>query len=294
MTLEQLRIFIAVAEREHVTEAARALHLTQSATSAAIAALEERHATKLFDRIGRRIVLTAAGQAFLAEAKSVLARAADAEALLADLAGLKAGRLALAASQTIGNYWLAGPIHRFHQHFPGISVSLTIANTEVVAQQVIDGIADLGLVEGEVADPALIIEPVGEDELVLVVRPDHPWVAAPPVFPAAFAEAKWVVREAGSGTRSVFESMLALDGIAPETLHVTLEMPTNESVRSAVEVGAGVAVLSRLVAVRAIESGRLKALDAGLPKRPFLALRHRERYHTRAAAEFLAGLSAPG
>ncbi|MDR3375618.1 MAG: LysR family transcriptional regulator [Ancalomicrobiaceae bacterium] len=292
MTLEQLRIFIAVAEREHVTAAARALHLTQSAVSAAIAALEERHATKLFDRVGRRILLTAAGQAFLPEAKSVLARAADAEALLADLAGLRAGRLTLAASQTVGNYWLPQMIHRYHQRFPGVAVGLTIANTEVVAQQVIDGIADLGFVEGEVADPALIIEPIAEDELVLVVGPDHPWVAAPPAFPAAFAEAKWVVRETGSGTRSVFEGVLVADGIAPETLAVALEMPTNESVRSAVEAGAGVAVLSRLVAVRAIESGRLKALDAGLPKRPFLALRHRERYHTRAAAEFLAVLKA--
>ena len=292
MTLEQLRIFIAVAEREHVTAAARALHLTQSAVSAAIAALEERHATKLFDRVGRRILLTAAGQAFLPEAKSVLARAADAEALLADLAGLKAGRLTLAASQTIGNYWLPQMVHRYHQRFPGVAVGLTIANTEVVAQQVIDGTADLGFVEGEVADPALIIEPVAEDELVLVVRPDHPWVTAPPDFPAAFCEARWVVREAGSGTRSVFEGVLAADGIAPETLTVALEMPTNESVRSAVEAGAGVAVLSRLVAMRAIESGRLKALDAGLTKRPFLALRHRERYHTRAAAEFLAVLKA--
>ena len=88
MTLEQLRIFVAVAEREHVTNAARDLNLTQSATSAAVAALEARYATKLFDRVGRRIALTDAGRLFLAEARSVLARAAAAELVLGALAGV--------------------------------------------------------------------------------------------------------------------------------------------------------------------------------------------------------------
>lgn len=98
MTLEQLRIFVAVAECEHVTQGARQLNLTQSATSAAVAALEERYATKLFDRIGRRIALTEAGRLFLKEAKAVLARASAAAKVLTDLADLTRGSLALAAS----------------------------------------------------------------------------------------------------------------------------------------------------------------------------------------------------
>ena len=106
MTLEQLRIFIAVAERQHMTEAALALNLTQSATSAAIAALEERHGIRLFDRIGRRIELTELGRAFLPEARAVIARADEAAGLLGASAGLMRGRLRLAASQTAANYWL--------------------------------------------------------------------------------------------------------------------------------------------------------------------------------------------
>src|SRR6201989_496178 len=105
MTLEQLRIFVAVATREHVTQASRDLNLTQSATSAAVAALEARYQTKLFDRVGRRLVLTAAGKAFLIEAKSILTRVSAAEVLLDALAGLARGQLSLAASQTIANYW---------------------------------------------------------------------------------------------------------------------------------------------------------------------------------------------
>ena len=110
MTLEQLRIFVAVAECEHVTQGARQLNLTQSATSAAVAALEERYATKLFDRIGRRIALTEAGWLFLKEAKAVLARASAAAKVLTDLADLTRGSLALAASQTVANYWLPAAI----------------------------------------------------------------------------------------------------------------------------------------------------------------------------------------
>ena len=103
MTLEQLRIFIAVAEKQHVTQAARQLNLTQSATSAAIAALETRYGIKLFDRIGRGIVLTQTGRDFLNEAREVVARAKAAAQVLDDLAGLKRGSLTLAASQTVAN-----------------------------------------------------------------------------------------------------------------------------------------------------------------------------------------------
>ena len=106
MTLEQLRVFVAVAQRQHVTRAAEALHLAQSAVSAAIAALEARHDVKLFHRVGRGIALTEAGELFLVEARAVLARAESAELALAELAGLKRGVLAIQASQTIASYWL--------------------------------------------------------------------------------------------------------------------------------------------------------------------------------------------
>ena len=206
MTLEQLRIFVAVATREHVTQAARELHLTQSATSAAVAALEARYQTRLFDRVGRRIVLTAAGKAFLVEAKAVLARAAAAETVLDDLAGLKRGRLALAASQTIAGYWLPAFIHRFHDAHPAITLGLSIGNTEQVAAQVRDGSADLGFVEGDIDDPLLAAQPVAEDEMVLVGPAGHPLCRAASLTVGDLKAARWVLREQGSGTRAVLEA----------------------------------------------------------------------------------------
>jgi DNA-binding transcriptional LysR family regulator len=288
MTLEQLRIFVAVAEREHVTRGARDLNLTQSATSAAIAALEAHYATKLFDRVGRRIVLTEAGRLFLVEAKAVLARAAAAETVLADLAGLKRGSLSIAASQTVANYWLPRIIQRYQSLHPGIAVTLAIGNTEQVSALVYEGAADLGFIEGAIDYPTLVIDPVAEDELVLVVAPGHPWVRQPPDPARDFKSARWVFRERGSGTRSIFEAALPDLGVNPKDLDIALELPSNESVRAAVEAGAGATVISKLVAASSLKAGSLVAVAVNLPKRLFFVLRHKERYVTQAERELLS------
>ena len=285
MTLEQLRIFVAVAEHEHVTRAARYLNLTQSATSAAIAALEARHAAKLFDRIGRRIALTEAGRLFLVEAKAVLARSVAAEAVLADLAGLKRGTLTIAASQTVGNYWLPPVIHQFHSAHPGITLRLSLGNTETVAAVVAEGTADLGFVEGDVDDPLLEVRPVAEDRLVLVVAGGNPWASNPPKT-SELARAPWVCRERGSGTRAALEAALPALGLQSSGIGTPLELPSNEAVCSAVSAGAGVTILSHHVVQRALDAGSLCAIDAILPTRRFYLLRHRDRHVTQACAAF--------
>ena len=287
MTLEQLRIFVAVAEREHVTQAAKELNLTQSATSAAVSALEARYATKLFDRVGRRIMLTQAGKLFLAEAKAVLARAAAAEKVLADLAGLERGSLTIGASQTAGIYWLPAIIQRYQSRFPGSSVALEIGNTETVAADVEQGIADLGFIDGDLDNPALSVTPVADDEMVLVAAPSHPLVKRPPRLLAQIAEARRVVREAGSGTRAILEAAVLKLGIEPRSLDIALELPSNEAIRGAVEAGSGITILSKLVVAASLKAKTLVALDVQLPKRRFLALRHKERYFTRAEREFV-------
>jgi DNA-binding transcriptional LysR family regulator len=118
VTLDQLRIFVAVAQRQHVTRAAHALNLAQSAASHAIAALEARHDTNLFNRVGRRIELSEAGHAFLAEAKAVPARADAAELVLSEFGKLKRGTLSAQASQTIASYWLPRHLVTFQQVYP--------------------------------------------------------------------------------------------------------------------------------------------------------------------------------
>ena len=278
MTLEQLRIFVAVAEREHVTRAAEAPNVTQSAASGAVAALEARHGVALFHRVGRGIELTEAGRMFLDEARAVLGRAAGAEQALADFGEMKRGSLRLVASQTIASYWLPPRLAAFHARYPQIAVELAIDNTEGAARRVLDGSAELGFVEGLIDEPALAHWVIAKDRLALVgaaqtSQIDEAWIRA----------ATWIVREQGSGTRSSFEEMLRHRGIAAAELRVGMTLPSNEAVRTATEAGAGVAVLSHLVVARAIKIGDLNELPLRLPEREFHALRHKERYRTRAA-----------
>ncbi len=294
MTLEQLRVFMAVADRQHVTRAAEALHVAQSAVSASIAALEGRHGAKLFHRVGRGIALTEAGALFLVEARAVLARAEAAELVLSELGGLKRGTLTVQASQTIASYWLPKHLVAFRRAYPGISIVLTVGNTAQVAAAVRQGSAELGFVEGKVEDASLDSQVVARDQLVIVVGPDHDWARpGEAVTPQRLANSEWVMREAGSGTRSVFEMAMAEFGVAAGSLRVALELPSNESVRAAVEAGMGATAISASVAAPSIEAGLLHAVDLPLPERHFHVLRHRERYHSHAGNALLAML-APG
>ena len=290
MTLEQLRIFVAVAEKQHVTRAASQLNLTQSATSAAIAALEARYGIKLFDRVGRGIALTRIGSDFLIEARAVLARAKDATQVLDDLAGLKRGSLSVAASQTVGNYWLPRRLQSFHAAYPGIELRLSISNTEQVARMVLQGSADLGLVEGEVEEGSLAARRIDGDSLILAVGPKHPWVNKTKVTAKDLPTTSWILRERGSGTRSMFEAALRHNGLKLSDLKVSLELPSNEAVRSAVEAGDGATAVSDLVAAPSIAAKTLHRVRFELPRRAFYLLRHTERHVSRAEEALLKSL----
>lgn len=290
MTLDQLRIFVAVAERLHVTRAAEHLGLTQSAVSAAVAALETRTGVQLFDRVGRGIVLTAEGTTFLGEARRVLQSARHAEAVLEELADLRRGRLAVMGSQTTATYWLPPLLHRFRTDHPGVTVEMSIGNTAQVAQAVLDGQVELGFVEGAVMLPALDQQAVAEDRLALVVGRAHAWAADCALGAEEFQRLPWVLREPGSGTRAATEALLASRGLSLADVTVALELPSNETVRVAVQAGAGATVLSTLATGTGIRAGLLKAAACVLPSRRFSALRHGERRLSRAAQAFLSGL----
>jgi len=291
MTLDQLKIFVAVAERGHVTQAAESLRMTQSAASAAIAALEKRYGTTLFDRIGRRIELTEAGRRFLPEARAVLERAAAARSVLEDLSGLTVGAISLAASQTIATHWLPRRLAAFHTAYPGVRLDVTIGNTRQVETAVADGAVDVGLVEGETRHRALVRQPVDVDRLVLVMASGQ---AAPLRLGSGGIDLKtipWVLRESGSGTREIFEGFARSEGFDPDALGVFLVLPSNEAVREAVEAGAGATIISEHVVARDIAEGRLTAIPVDLPVREFALVRHRDRYQS-AAQKALVGVLA--
>lgn len=286
MTLEQLRIFLAVAEREHVTRAAEALNLTQSTVSGAINALESRHDVKLFHRIGRRIELTEAGKILAEEAKAIVARVNTAEAAMADLSGTRRGTLSIFASQTIASYWLPRRLVRFYERFPQIELRLQVGNTAQCTQAVLVGDADLGFIEGTIDEPAVSVEKIANDRLVVIVGHDHPWISRPPVLPQDLDRTEWVLREPGSGTRSSFEQAVTHLGLSPESLRIPIELPSNEAICAAVEAGQLATAVSESVAQAGVSAGRLHIMPLELPSREFSLIRHRERHRTRASDAF--------
>ena len=291
--LEQLRVFVAVAEHQHCTRAAAELNLAQSAVSVAIAALEARYGAKLFHRIGRGVQLTEDGALFLIEARAVLACVKTAGLVLSELGNLKRGTLAVHASQTIANYWLPRHLVAFHRKYPGIDTRLTIGNTAQGAAALHEGAADLAFIEGMIEDPMLTTEQVARDNLVIVVGPDHAWSAIDRLEPDGLVETDWVLREPGSGTRSTFETALQGFGVSPSALRIALELPSNEAVRAAVEAGLGATAISATVAAPSLEAGLLHRAPFNLPERDFQVVRHAAHCRSRAADALLSMVVAP-
>jgi len=285
MTLTQLRIFLAVAASGHVTRAAETLGITQSAASAAIAALENQYQVKLFNRIGRSIQVSEAGDLFISEAQAVLDRADAAQRTLRELGGITVGHLEIAASQTIANYWLPRRLAMFHESFPGVVLNLSITNTRDVESAVVTGAADIGFVEGTTKAAQLILDIVDHDRLLLVASSKH-WPNLDQGI-IDIATVPWIVREPGSGTREALETLCANAGYKWTDLNIVLELPSNEAVREAVEAGAGATLISSHVIASSLKTGALRTLKLDVAPRRYHMVRHRERFASAARRAFV-------
>ncbi len=278
MTLEQLRVFVAVAEHQHVTRAAKELGITQSSASAAVAALEARYGAKLFDRVGRQIHLTETGRLFLPEARAVLDRVATARSVIEEDPSEATGTVAVGASQTIASYWLPRRLVSFQAAHPGVRLDVVIGNTREIEAAVAEGAVNLGLVEGPTQHPALLRYRADQDRLMLVVAADQP--PLPEIEPGRLdlRSISWVVREEGSGTRVVLRDLAQRAGLKFDDLKIVLVLPANEAVREMVEAGAGATIISEHVVASAVAAGKLRAVPIDLPPRDFALVRHRDRH----------------
>jgi DNA-binding transcriptional LysR family regulator len=210
-------------------------------------------------------------------------------AAFAGFAGLKAGKLMVAASETVARYWLPSRLRAFQAANPGIEVNVRIANTERAAMDVREGAADLGFVEGEVDDGALSVRRVDADALVVVVGPRHPLAKQPKLSAGWMTRTPWILREPGSGTRAMFERVLKKRGLGLSDL-VKIELASNEAIRTAVESGVCATAISDLVVEKSIAAKTLFRVDGELAKRAFYAVRHKERHVSNAEAALLASI----
>jgi DNA-binding transcriptional LysR family regulator len=284
-SLQQLRVFLAVARRLSFTRAAEDLYLTQPAVSVQVQKLERAAGQPLFEHLGKRVRLTAAGELLCRYAERMLALEEELQAQLAELSDACQGVLGIGASTTIGISMLPQLLQRFRARHPAVTLRLHIGNVPDVAQRVLDGQLDLGLIAGDYPHEHLHRRPFLEDELILLVPPGHRWAACPAIGPDELSGEPLVLRERGSTTRSAVEEALTSAGVA---LNVVAEMNNNEALLEVIELGIGVGIVSRFVALSKLEAGRLWHVPvAGLTlRRPLSVITQRGKHRTPVIRAF--------
>jgi DNA-binding transcriptional LysR family regulator len=294
MNLYNLRIFMTVAEHEHITHASEQLSLTQPAVTKIVQHLEREVGIELIERHGRRIVLTHAGRVLQNYARRLFALEREMEETLETLRDVESGEVTIAASTTTGVYLLPPIVARFRARYPQVNLRIDILNSQEIVEETLNWNADIGLVEGDPSTlpDGLHREVFARDELVLVVAPTHPWSNVHTLKPEAMREGVLLLREQGSGIREAIEQTLLLNGVKLTPL---LTLSDNEAIKQMVMSGVGAAILSALAVQRELASGDLMRVPiVELDLRPQLSLiRRKDKKLSRAAQAFYALLQAP-
>jgi DNA-binding transcriptional LysR family regulator len=242
MTLRQLESFLAIVREGSFVRAARRIHLSQPTLSEHVLELERELGKSLFSRRRRQVMLTEAGRVFEPYAARVVASLEAATQAVADLDGLRHGSLLVGASTTPGIYVLPRIIGRFRARYPGIDLTLRIANSRTIEERVRAGHLDLGVVGGHVLGAGEQCLAAGlVDELVLIVPRGHAWARRRSVDVKRFCEQPVLMREEGSATRHVMERALQQAGVR---CRAAMELDHTEAIKQAVMAGLGVALVS--------------------------------------------------
>ncbi|MGF7048499.1 DNA-binding transcriptional LysR family regulator [Paenibacillus sp. DS2015] len=244
MNFHQLHIFHTVAERGSFSSAAQVLHMTQPAVTMQVQSLEEYFGAKLLDRSTKKIELSEAGKALFPYAKRSIDLVREADVAMSSYTQMLQGRLQLGASLTIGEYVLPRLLGPFGQQFPHINIMMKVMNTTQIIEEITKHQLNFGLIEAPIEHPDMVIDVVMQDELKLIVPALHPLAEYEEVELEMVLEYPFILRERGSGTRQVMEDQLNSKGYPAENLHTVMELGSTGAVKSAVEAGLGITMLS--------------------------------------------------
>jgi DNA-binding transcriptional LysR family regulator len=285
-SLHALALFLAVVDHGTMLAAAEAEGISQPAISAHVKALEGYFGTPLLERIGRRVRPTAAGELVAAATRRLLGTVDELEQALADLAGLRAGRLVVGASATVGETWLPAILGRFRRAYPGVELVLRLGNSEEMLRALRDHALGFAIVGRAESAPELIARPIVDDRLALFVAAASPLLDGAPVRLADLAGEVVVLREPGSATREAALRCLAARGVTPAQ---TLELGSNEAVKRAVAAGLGVGILSALTLEVDCRAGAIAELPCAdwECRRRFWLVHRRDQLLSRAEHAFL-------
>ncbi|MDN4600101.1 selenium metabolism-associated LysR family transcriptional regulator [Paenibacillus sp. F6_3S_P_1C] len=289
MNFHQLHIFYTVAEKGSFSAAAQALHMTQPAVTMQIQSLEDYFGTKLLHRSTKKIELSEAGRTLLPHAKRSVELVRQTDEAMSAFTQMLQGRLQLGASLTIGEYVLPRMLGPFARQYPDISIVMKVMNTTQIMDDILKHQLNFGLIEAPVHHPDMIVEPIMQDELKLVVPAGHALADRGAVELEDVMNYAFVLREKGSGTRQVMEDQLQKRNIDPQDMNVVMELGSTGAVKSAVEAGVGITMLSPSSVQHELALGLVHIVDIrGLEfKRQFYAIHLKSSLLPLSAVAFL-------
>jgi DNA-binding transcriptional LysR family regulator len=257
MNLNQLKVFHITAKVQSFTRAAEALFLTQPGISKHIKDLEEDYGLRLFDRLGKRVVLTQAGEVLYTSTEKIFNIIDQTKVEIDEFRGLDRGTLNIGASITIGTYILPDILGRFRRAYPRLNISLDISLNREIVEKVLSNALDIGLLGAPTDDERLAMKLFFKDELAVIVPRGHEWALRDSVRPQDLLTQPFILTQQGSGTRVIVEERLKEAGIF---FRNELEFGNTEAVKKAVEAGLGISIVSRHAVLREERQGLIKSL----------------------------------
>ncbi len=245
MNYERLKTFIAVAEKKSFSEAAKILYVTQPTITSQVKALEEELNTKLFERTTKKVAMTQSAHILLKYAKEIILLSDSAQKEILQMEKTVSGDLRMGCSLTVGEYILPEFLKRFKETHPLIQMSVEITNSHNIVTNIKDQRIDVGLIETPIEDPHINMEPILEDELVLIAAPDYFPNHELKISLDKLKGIPLIVREKGSGTREVVQHYLQKAGLKLDELTIVMELGSTEAIKAAVESGLGVSFISK-------------------------------------------------
>jgi len=257
ISLRQLQVFESVARNLSHSRAAAELFLSQPAVSMQIKQAENAIGLPLFEQVGKKLHLTAAGNELLHYARSMLQLMQEMESVFDEIKGLERGHLNIAVVST-ANYFMPQLLAKFIQAHPKIQVSLSVANRDSVIKQLSENIADLAIMGQPPDGTDMRAEAFMQNPLVVIAAPKHPLAREKKIQPKQLAHETFLLREQGSGTRGVVERFFTSHKL-PLPAH--MEMDTNEAIKQSVQAGMGIGIISQHGIELELETKRLVVLD---------------------------------
>lgn len=284
ITFRQIEVFVAIAKCGNMTTASQNLFLTQSACSMALSSLENQLGGALFDRHGKKLMLNERGRVLFPKAANLVSEIIELENLMI---GKKeqalAGHLIVGASTTIGNYLLPKIINDFINQHAKTKITLNIANTEQIIQQLLNFEIDMGVIEGNCHADKIDVINWKKDNLIIVTSPKHPLAKSKKVTKEQLFNAQWILREPGSGTREKFEEAIH------HKIKPFLEFGSTEAIKHALLSGSGISCLSKTVVMDLLKTKQLVEIKTPFLtlSRDFFLLLHHEKYKTTLLETFI-------